>query len=300
MRIVSLLPSATEICFALGLDAELVGVTHECDYPGAAFTKPKITRSKASESLSSAEIDTIVRSQLDETGSIYKLDLDALENLKPDIILTQRLCTVCAVSFDYVAEQAGKLSTNPKVINLEPRTLGEVFDSITEVGILAGKEEHAKSFVAKLRSRTDQIAAQVREFSKPRTLFLEWADPPFASGHWIPELIEIAGGENTKSYKHSPSRQIGWQDVNEAKAEILILAECGFGVKRQLQDAETLRSNLTYIPEEIWVADGSQYFSRPGPRLVESLEMLAGVLHPEIRDRYLNQFIERQEIHRIL
>jgi len=296
MRIVSLLPSATEISFALGLDAEIVGVTHECDYPPAALAKPKITRSKASEHLSSAEIDMLVRSQLDETGSIYELDLEQLEDLKPDIILTQRLCTVCAVSFDYVAEQAAKLSTRPKVINLEPRTFDEVLDSIIEVGMLAGKGDAAKNYVANLRIRAAEIGEEVKYLPKQRVLFLEWADPPFASGHWIPELIELAGGLNTKSFKHSPSRQISWQDVNDARAAILILAECGFGVKRQLQDSKTLLKNLTYIPKEIWIADGSQYFSRPGPRLVESLEILSGILHSEIRGIYLDNFIRRKEV----
>ncbi|HET9137618.1 MAG TPA: cobalamin-binding protein [Candidatus Kapabacteria bacterium] len=296
MRIVSLLPSATEICFGLGLDEELVGVTHECDFPAAANTKPKITRSKANEHLTSKEIDTLVRSQLEETGSIYELDLKALEDLKPDIILTQRLCTVCAVSFDYVAAEAAKLSTTPAVINLEPRTLDEVFESIIEVGRLAQIESKAKEYAAGLRSRVTEIEGDIAELEKPTVLFLEWADPPFASGHWIPELIELAGGLNTKAFKHWPSRQISWDDVNTAKADIIVIAECGFGVKRQIQDAETLKQQLTYAPEAIWIADGSQYFSRPGPRLVESIEILAGILHPEQRETYLQKFIEAGEV----
>jgi len=297
MRIISLLPSATEICFALGLDNELVGVTHECDFPPAALTKSKITRSKASEHLSSAEIDALVRSQLDETGSIYELDLEALEYLKPDLILTQRLCTVCAVTFDYVAEQAAKLSTKPQVINLEPRTLDEVFDSIIQVGRLAG-EKNAEEYVLTLRRRVNDLSNEVRNFRKSSMLFLEWTDPPFASGHWIPELIELAGGINTKAYKHFPSRQISWQEVSQANAEIIFIAECGFGVKRQLQDAEKFVQNLTYKPREIWIADGSQYFSRPGPRLIESLEILAGVLHQEIREKTLRRFIQNGEVRR--
>jgi len=298
MRIISLLPSATEICFALGLENELVGVTHECDYPLAALVKPQITRSKASEHLSSAEIDMLVRSQLDETGSIYELDLEALERLKPDIILTQRLCTVCAVSYDFIEEQAVKLSTKPKVINLEPRTLQEVFESMLLVGKLTGNDS-AEEHVSNLLQRVNEISEQVEHLSKHSVLFLEWADPPFASGHWIPELIEIAGGINTLSFKHSPSRQISWKEINDAKAEIIIIAECGFGVKRQIQDAENLVRNLQYKPKEIWIADGSQYFSRPGPRLVESLEILAGILHPEIREKMLMKFIERIEVKQI-
>ncbi|MDP4221387.1 MAG: cobalamin-binding protein [Bacteroidota bacterium] len=300
MRIVSLLPSATEICFALGLENELVGVTHECDYPAAASLKPKITRSKASEDLSSSEIDLLVRSQLDETGSIYALDLEALANLKPDLILTQRLCTVCAVSFDYVAEQAAKLTTKPNVVNLEPRTLDEVFDSIVQVGELAGSSNEAREYVASLKKRAEKIAVEVKNFDTHSVLFLEWADPPFASGHWIPELIERAGGANTKAFKHFPSRQISWQDVNDAKAAIIVLAECGFAVARQMQDAATLLANLTYAPKEIWIADGSQYFSRPGPRLVESLQILAGIFHPEVRELYLAPFLSSGEVRRFL
>lgn len=296
MRIVSLLPSATEICFALGLDEEIVGVTHECDFPPAALAKPKITRSKASEHLSSSEIDSLVRSQLDETGSIYELDLDALESLKPDVILTQRLCTVCAVSFDYIAEQAARLSTKPKVINLEPRTLEEVFEAIILVGEMAGKRKHALDVVAGLRLKVANIAQSAASKPKPSVLFLEWADPPFAAGHWIPELIELAGGAKTLAFMHAPSRQITWNSVNQVQAEIVVVAECGFGVKRQRQDAETLVRNLNYSPREIWIADGSQYFSRPGPRLVESLEILAGILHAEYRDAYLNRFVSSGQV----
>lgn len=300
MRIVSLLPSATEICFALGLEDSLVGVTHECDFPAGALTKPKITRSKASEHLSSQEIDALVRSQLDETGSIYELDLHALEALKPDVILTQRLCTVCAVSFDYVAEQAAKLSTSPTVINLEPRTLDEVFDSILTVSELAGERQRGSDYVAGLREHVSKIAAQVADLPTAGVLFLEWADPPFAAGHWIPELIEIAGGRNTKAFKHAPSRQVTWEQVNEAHAEIIVLAECGFGVERQRQDAETLRTTLSYSPREIWIADGSQYFSRPGPRLVESIQIIAGIIHPTRRGQFLQPFQETGQVARYL
>jgi iron complex transport system substrate-binding protein len=296
MRIVSLLSSATEICFALGLEEYLVGVTHECDFPAGVGDKPKITRSKASEHLSSSEIDSLVRSQLDETGSLYELDLDQLERLKPDVILTQRLCTVCAVSFDYVAEQAAKLSTTPSVINLEPSTLEEVFESIELVGTITGNPETASAYTARLRDRAHAIVGVVAGLTQPSVLFLEWADPAFAAGHWIPELIELAGGQNTKAFKHAPSRQISWEQVNETKAEIIVIAECGFAVERQKQDASTLLSHLTYEPREIWIADGSQYFSRPGPRLIESLQILAGIFHTEYRASFLREFVERGEV----
>lgn len=144
-----------------------------------------------------------------------------------------------------------------------------------------------------------EITTSVSNLPRPRVLFLEWADPPFASGHWIPELIELAGGENTKSFKHTPSRQISWQDVNDTKADIIVLAECGFGVERQKQDAATLMEHLEYKPREIWIADGSQYFSRPGPRLVESIQILAGIFHEERRKELLQQFIDKEEVCRV-
>lgn len=300
MRIVSLLPSATEICFALGLGDHLVGVTHECDYPPETSRKPKVTRSEANEHLSSSAIDALVRSQLDETGSIYQLDTVILEELQPDVILTQRLCTVCAVSFDYVKEQAKHLSSSPRVINLEPRTLDEVLESIILIGSLCGHRDDAAAYTEELRSRISSVKDRVRPFEKKSVLFLEWIDPPFAAGHWIPELIEIAGGSNTLAFKHFPSRQVTWEQINAQQAEIIVAAECGFTIERQQRDVPMLIENLTYTPEEIWLADGSQYFSRPGPRLVDSIEILAGILHPEIRKEYHKGFLHRKEIEQIV
>ena len=288
MRIVSLLPSATEICFALGLGDELVGVTHECDFPPAALTKPQITSSRTHEGLSSKEIDTLVRSQLDSTGSIYELDFDKLELLHPDVILTQRLCTVCAVSIDQVREMAAKLSTTPQVENLEPKSLEEVFETIERVAKIAGSP-NGEAVIVGLRERVENVRRKVAGLRKQRALVLEWVDPPFASGHWIPELVEIAGGENTMAFKHAPSREVTWESVARSGAEIVVVAECGFGVERQKQDLKILVDRLTTSPE-IWICDGSQYFSRPGPRLVDTVEMLAGIFHPELRDEMFAKF----------
>ena len=289
-RIVSLLPSATEICFALGIEDQLVGVTHECDFPDGALTKPKITRSKASEVLSSREIDELVRSQLDTTGSIYELDLDELDRLRPDIILTQQLCTVCAVSYDYVRDQAARLATTPEVINLEPKSLEDVFDSIKSVAELAGVKEKAEELITGLRQRVENVRSRVAGLRQPRTLVLEWVVPPFASGHWIPELVEIAGGENALSFIHAPSREVRWEQVQDSQAEIVIIAECGFGVARQQQDVECFLSRIGSATPQVWVCDGSQYFSRPGPRLVDTLEIITGVLHQELRKGFLSGF----------
>jgi iron complex transport system substrate-binding protein len=298
-RIVSLLPSATEICFALGLDENIVGVTHECDYPASAQSKPQITRSKTTAALTSREIDTLVRSQLDETGSIYELDLEMLEALRPDIILTQQLCTVCAVSFDYVAEQAATLTTVPQVINLEPKSLEDVFHSIARVAALVGQPEKAEAMLSGLRTRVDHVREAVALLPKRKAMVLEWIDPPFASGHWIPELVALAGGENTIGFLHAPSREVSWEKILASLPEVLIVAECGFGVERQLQDIDFLLSRVGSDIPEIWVCDGSQYFSRPGPRLVDTLEMISGILHVELREQMLSKFQNTKDIVRI-
>ncbi len=289
MRIVSLLPSATEICFALGLEDDLVGVTHECDFPPAALTKPQVTTSRTHEGLSSKEIDTLVRSQLDATGSIYELSFEKLESLKPDLILTQRLCTVCAVSIDQVREIAARLSTTPQVENLEPKSLDEVFETIHRVAVLSGTA-NGQEVIEGLRLRVERVRAAVAGLRNPKVLVLEWIDPPFASGHWIPELVEIAGGENTVAFKHAPSREVTWEQIAKSGAEIVIVAECGFGVSRQKEDLKILFEHLWTPSPEVWVCDGSQYFSRPGPRLVDTLEILAGILHPELREKFHEQF----------
>jgi iron complex transport system substrate-binding protein len=299
VNIVSLLPSATEICFALGLDDTLVGVTHECDYPAAAFAKPQVTSSRTHDGLTSREIDTIVRSQLDTiaggTGSIYELSFDKLEALRPDLILTQRLCTVCAVSIDQVREIAARLSTQPEVVNLEPRSLDEVFETIERVAKLTGVS--GENVLEGLKARIERVRQAVEGLRKPKVLVLEWIDPPFASGHWIPELVEIAGGENTVAFMHAPSREVAWERVMQSGAEIIVVAECGFGIERQKEDVRILldrlgsehRSEERDMPE-VWVCDGSQYFSRPGPRLVDTVEMLAGILHSELREEFFAKF----------
>jgi len=298
MRIVSLLPSATEICFALGLGDELVGVTHECDYPAAALAKPKVTASSANNGLSSREIDELVRSQLDNSCSIYTLDEAKLEELKPDLILTQRLCTVCAVSIDTVREVAGRISSKPRVENLEPKNMAEVFETFRRIARISGKMNSASGKIVALEERLKHVRKLTKGKDKPRVLILEWIDPPFASGHWIPELVEIAGGENTMAYKWEHSREISWNDVREAGADILISAACGFGISRQKKEAEIIFAQLglsglsgeTIGGPKVWICDGSQYFSRPGPRLVDTAEILALIMHPELGVEYGKKF----------
>lgn len=301
MRIVSLLPSATEICYALGLEDEVVGVTHECDYPPEVSKKPRVTKSRKMEGLSSSEIDNLVRSQLDTaaggSGSLYSLSFDMLNALEPDLILTQRLCTVCAVSIDTVREMAARLDKPARVENLEPKTFEDVIETIRRVRELAAPEQAtSRNLFGDIRQRVQRVREAVAELPKPRVVVLEWVDPPFASGHWIPELVEMAGGENVLGFKHAPSREVSWDRVIAAEPDVIVIAECGFGVERQRKDIkifwERIRSaehGFTAMPE-LWVCDGSQYFSRPGPRLVDTLELLAGILHLPVRDEFLSKY----------
>ncbi len=300
MRIVSLLPSATEICFALGLGDMVVGVTHECDYPSDALMKPKVTSSPTHEGLSSREIDALVRSQLDSSGSIYGLDIEKLEELKPDIILTQRLCTVCAVSIEQVQEVAANLSSQPQVLNLEPRSMAEVFQSFRKVAQICDRLIESAPIISALEARYRNVKYLVRGLRRPtpKAMVLEWIDPPFASGHWIPEIVLKAGGENSISYKQSPSREITWDKVIESRVDFLIFAACGMGVGWQKKEIEIILNKLrlnglsreSLGTPSMWICDGSQYFSRPGPRLVETTELLATILHPELGVEFGSKF----------
>lgn len=287
MRIVSLLPSATEIVCALGLEDSLVAVTHECDYPPSVLDKPRITRSILPPGLSSGEIDAAVREQLGGAHSLYAIDRVLLAALAPDVILTQQLCAVCAVSYDEVLAAARLLTQMPCIVNLEPTTLADVWDDICRVGAATGREEAADRLTAGLRARVDAVrerAAQAE--TRPRTLLLEWLDPLFCGGHWDPELVEIAGGFDGLGRMHAPSTQISWKSVQEFAPEVLVVAQCGFGVERTAQDmAEFQRlpgySALPAVQSgRVYIVNGSDYFSRPGPRLADSLEMLASIVHP--------------------
>jgi iron complex transport system substrate-binding protein len=309
MRIVSLLPSATEICFALGLGDMVVGVTHECDYPYEALSKPKITSSKSHDGLSSREIDTLVRSQLDSSGSIYGLDIEKLEELKPDLILTQRLCTVCAVSIEQVQEVAANLSSKPQVVNLEPRTMGEVFQSFKKVAQVCDRSVESAPIIAEMEARYRNVGHLIRRLRlpTPKVMLLEWIEPPFASGHWIPEIVSKAGGENSISFKERPSREISWKQVIESHVDFLVFAACGMGVGWQKKEIEIIlaQHGLTGLTREssgtpkMWICDGSQYFSRPGPRLVETTELLATILHPELLGEFGSKFRAGMDFERI-
>ena len=289
-RILSLLPAATEIVAALDLVGSLVGVSHECDHPEAVRAIPAVTHCEIhGGALPSARIDAWVSETLSETGTLYTMDEPLIRSLRPDLILTQRLCDVCAVGYDSVTAFARTLPDAPVVVNLEPSTLAEIFGDIRRVAAAAGVAERAEAVVAALSGRVEAVrarSAQARE--RPRTLLLEWIDPPFACGHWNPELLEIAGGCEPLGRAGQPSRRVTWTDVVESRPEVLVIAACGFDLARTERDLPLLlaREGWADIPAvrdgRVFAVDGSQYFSRPGPRVVDSLEILAEIVHPDL------------------
>lgn len=289
MRICSLLPGATEICFALGLGDSVVGVSHECDYPAAAARLPKVTRSHISASLSSQEIDCAVSASLESQGSLYELDLPLLKSLRPDLILTQRLCDVCAVSFDRVQEAVNSLPSKPAVLNLEPSSLEDIFTNILLVAAATGVEAAGGQLVSMLRERVDRIKQRTANLAlRLRVFCMEWVDPPYCGGHWMKELVEIAGGEDALANPGRPSYRIEWERVLHFAPEIIVLTCCGFELARCEHEASILASfeGAAGIPAlqngRVYATDGSHFFSRPGPRIVESLEILAHLIHPEL------------------
>ncbi len=288
MRIVSLLPSATEIICALGLGDQLVGVTHECDYPDFVRDLPKVTHTLIPTDAASGEIDRLVRQRLKGQRALYTLDLPTLESLRPDLIVTQALCDVCAVAEDEVRAAACSLPGAPRVINLEPETLGEVFTAIQEVAGATGKIRAGEKVVAEFQQRVDAVTNRSANLARrPRIALLEWLDPPFSCGHWSPELVRLAGGTEMLGVEGQRSRTLTWDEVIAAQPEVVFIACCGFGVERTMDDVAVLPrvpgwNNVPAVRDgRVYVVDGSAYFSRPGPRLVDSLEILAHALHTE-------------------
>ncbi len=290
LRMVSLLPSATEIVCALGLGDALVGVTHECDFPSEVARLPRLTASRIShETMTSAEIDHAVRSQLDGHGSIYELDEERMRALRPDLILTQELCEVCAVSYKEVERAARMFETDVRVVSLEPNTIDDIFENIRTVGRLAGRTDQAEELVSHLRSRLDRVAAALRNVPRrPRTLMLEWLEPAFAPGHWVPEQVMIAGGDHAFGRAGRPSVTTTADEITAYAPEVVVLIPCGYykeDILRQLPQSR-LPSGWDELPAvragEVWAVDATSYFSRPGPRVIAGAEILARILHPEI------------------
>jgi iron complex transport system substrate-binding protein len=284
MRIVSLVPHATELLFALGLDDQVVAVTHECDHPAAALSLPRITRDVLPGGLSAAEIDEAVRERSLRGEAIYELDRAALAALEPDLIVTQALCPVCAVSYEEVAEIARGLPSRPRVIALDPKTVGETFADARTLGEATGHGEQAAELLRRTAARIDRVALAVglRAPARPRVAALEWLDPVYVAGHWTPQLIEMAGGEDVLGLPGEPSATVPWEAVCAAAPEIVVVMPCGYDASRAHAEAVTHSGALAAVNAERVVAvNASAYFSRPGPRLVEGLELLAHILHPE-------------------
>jgi iron complex transport system substrate-binding protein len=279
MRIVSLLPSATEIVCALGLQDSLVAITHECDYPPVVAGKPVLTASAVTAGTTSADIDRHIRRLVHDGSSVYRLDADRLASLRPDLILTQELCDVCAVSYPIVQQAARRLEGPVHLVSLEPQCLGDVFENIRLVGELTGCQAIASTIVGRLAARAGALEARVAERPRRPVLCLEWTDPPFHSGHWTPELVTLAGGRDVLGVSGRPASAVTWERIAAADAEIVVVMACGLSLERGLEAALAIRSRLD--GRELWVVDGNAYFSRPGPRLVDSAEIMAGILHPE-------------------
>ena len=287
-RIVSLLPAATEIAATLGLMDQVIGVSHECDFPAEANRRPRVTRCPVHNAgLTSREMDEWVRRALRENGTIYSIDEPLLRSLRPDVILTQKLCDVCAVGYGTVARLAETLSGPPQVVNLEPSSLSDIFGDIQRVAKVCDVSDRANEVITQLSDRIEAVRSRANRIAhRPRCFLMEWVDPPFCSGHWGPELVEIAGGYDPLGRKQQPSVQIEWQQVLDAHPEVIVLALCGYGINRARSDYEILRRfpDFDSLPAarqgQIYLVDASAYFARPGPRIVDSLEILAGILHP--------------------
>ncbi len=282
MRIVSLVPHATELLFALGLQDSVVGVTHECDHPHAALELPHVTRDALPPGLSSAQIDAAVRERTADGGAIYELDAELLAELEPDLIVTQELCPVCAVSYDDVIEVAQALPSCPKVIALDPKTFGETMGDIRTVAQATDAKAAALDLVARQRERVDRVKIAVKDAERVGVVALEWLDPVFIAGHWTPQLIDLAGGVDLLGFSGEPSAQLTWEAVAAVQPEVVIVMPCGYDAARSLEEAELHAGRLRALGARRVVAiDASATFSRPGPRLVDGLEVLAHILHPD-------------------
>jgi iron complex transport system substrate-binding protein len=282
MRIVSLVPSATEMLFALGVGDEVTAVTHECDHPPPARALPKVTRDVIGQGLPPAEIDRAVRELTEQGKAIYELDEAALRRLQPDLIVTQELCAVCAVSYDDVRAVADRLDSKPKVLALDPRTLGEVLGDARTLAQATGAKDAAVTLVQDAASRIDRVRLAVRAAEPVRVAALEWLDPVFVAGHWTPQLIEYAGGLDLLGMPGEPSERRSWEDVRATAPEVVVVMPCGYDAGRARDEAEAYADELASLgARRIVAVDASAHFSRPGPRLIEGLEVLGHVLHPD-------------------
>ena len=290
-RIVSLLPSATELVCALGLESALVGISHECDYPPGVERLPRVTRTKIAHDADSREIDNQVRAELAGAQALYSLDLDRLGALAPDLIVTQSLCDVCAVGADEVDAALCRLPGAPRLFNLQPARLADILGCVRELGAAAGVPAAADALLARMEARIDAVRARSASLppaARPRVALVEWLDPWFDAGHWNPELVELAGGVPVCGRKGEPSTTLEWSTLRELDPDVLFIACCGFTVERTLVDLPIVAAlpgwdELKAVREgRVYVTDGNAYFNRPGPRIVDSLEIIAHALHPAL------------------
>jgi iron complex transport system substrate-binding protein len=282
VRIASLVPSATEMLFALGLGDQVIAVTHECDYPPEAAGKRHLTRSLVPDGLSAGQIDAEVRRLTGEGRHLYELDEPTLRELEVDLIVTQAVCEVCAVSYDDVVAVAGRLPTRPRVISLDPSNLAEVLADVPRLGQTAGVPERATELRDDLTRRLDRVRAAVDGAPRPRALALEWLDPPFIGGHWVPEMIEIAGGEDVLGVAGAKSRTAQWDELAASAPDVIVAMPCGWDAVQARSEVEGHAAEVAAIGADwIWSVDAAASFSRPGPRLVEGTELLAHLLHPD-------------------
>lgn len=282
MRIVSLVPHATELLFELGLGDDVVGVTHECDFPADAQEIQPVTRDALAPGLSPAEIDAAVRERTERGESIYELDEELVRELEPDLIVTQALCHVCAVSVDEVQALATTLPVPPRVISLDPKTYGETLGDVRTIAQATDSRDAALVLIARTARRADVVRLAVRGAPRPRVAALEWLDPVFVGGHWVPQLIEMAGGEDVVGFAGEPSRQATWEEVAAPQPEVVVVMPCGYDAARALVEAEEHAGKLRALgADQVYAVNASAYFSRPGPRLIDGIELMAHILHPD-------------------
>jgi len=289
MRICSFLPAATEMLFALGLGDDVVAVSHECDYPAEALSRPRVTTSLIQpERLTSAEIDAAVSRASTEGQPSYYVETRVLAAARPDLVVTQDLCVVCAIGGSEVRRAAEQLDPPARILTLDPHTVEDILTCLLTVGQEAGASDRAEDLIAALRSRIDAVESAIAGAPRPRVLCLEWMDPPWIAGHWMPEVVQLAGGADALARAGEPSRRATWDEIADAAPEVAIIMPCGFGVERTLAEIGVLETipQLARIPAfatgRAHVVDGSNYFNRPGPRIVDGIELLGAIIHPEI------------------
>ena len=302
MRIVSFLSSATEIVALIGLGDDLVGISHECDHPPHLLDRPRVSRVRFDPAgMDSGDIDTAVREAMARFGSVYQVDVALLRRLAPEIILTQAVCEVCAVPTGSVMEAVGGLRRTPRVVSLDAHSVEQILQSIADVGLAAGADEAAARAVGGLRDRISAVEAAVRGRARPRVLLLEWLEPPFIPGHWVPEMVEIAGGVCLAGVRGGRSPEVAWESLAALDPDVLLIEPCGYDLERAVEEACRFEDRLrriaprAYAEGRVWALDSGR-FSRSGPRVIEGIEALAAVLHPDAFDAVPSGAVARRVV----